>query len=181
MALRPRIQIAALAACALLALPAQASAATCAKAGALPGEASADELARASVCLLNKHRAKRGLRKLRLNGRLSAAARSHTQDMVSRRYFSHVSRGGTDVVDRLSRVGYMRGARAWSVGENLAWGAGERSTPRRIVRAWMNSAGHRANILNGRFREVGVGVVLSSPNGRGSEAATYTHTFGYRR
>ena len=182
MALRPRVQVLALTACAAMALPATAVAsAPCADAGALPGQASADALAKASVCLLNKSRAKRGLKTLRLDRRLSAAARSHTQDMVSRRYFAHVSRSGTDVVDRLSRVGYMRGARSWSVGENLAWGSGVRSTPRQIVSSWMSSSGHRANVLSGRFREIGVGVVLSAPTGRGSEAATYTHTFGYRR
>ena len=66
------------------------------------------------------------------------------------------------------------------IGENLAWGSGERSTPRSIVRAWMNSAGHRHNILNGRFREIGIGVVDSSPVSTANRGATYTTTFGSR-
>jgi uncharacterized protein YkwD len=146
-----------------------------------PGNASEATLAKSAVCLINKQRARRGLRKLRLNARLSAAARRHTLDMVKRNYFSHTSRTGSDVVDRLTRTGYMRGARAWTVGENLAWGSGGRSTPREIVAAWMKSSGHRANILQRRFREIGIGVVFGSPQGSNGPAATYTTTFGARR
>ena len=153
----------------------------CADTDARPGDASETALARSAVCLLNKQRARRGLRKLRLNGRLSEAARRHTVDMVRRNYFGHVSRSGSDVVDRLSILGYMRGARSWTVGENLAWGSGTRSTPREIVASWMNSAGHRANILQRRFREIGIGVVFEAPRSTRGVAATYTTTFGARR
>ena len=146
-----------------------------------PGQASDDALAKSAVCLINKQRARRGLRKLRLNSRLSEAAQRHTVDMVKRNYFSHVSKSGRDVVDRLTRTGYMRGARAWTVGENLAWGSGTLSTPREIVAAWMRSPGHRANILQRRFREIGIGVVFDSPRHSNSTAATYTTTFGFRR
>jgi uncharacterized protein YkwD len=150
----------------------------CPDADKRPGDASANALANSAVCLINKHRSRRGMRKLRLNARLSEAARRHTVDMVRRNYFGHVSKSGSDVVDRLNRTGYMRGARAWTVGENLAWGSGTRSTPRQIVAAWMHSPGHRANILQRRFREIGMGVVLQAPKGSG---ATYTTTFGSRR
>lgn len=153
----------------------------CAYADTRPGDASETALGKSAVCLVNKQRARRGLRKLRLNGRLSAAARRHTVDMVRRNYFGHVSKSGTDVVDRLSSLGYMRGARSWTVGENLAWGSGTRSTPREIVVAWMNSAGHRANILQRRFREIGIGVVFEAPRNTSGVAATYTTTFGARR
>ncbi len=152
----------------------------CSHADDRPGVASEGELAKAAVCLINRHRARRGLRKLRLNGRLSAAARRHTVDMVKRNYFGHTSRSGSDVVDRLTRTGYMRGARAWTVGENLAWGSGGRSTPREIVAAWMKSPGHRANILRHRFREIGIGVVFEAPHNTRGTAATYTTTFGAR-
>ena len=63
--------------------------------------------------------------------------------MVRKRYFSHTSRSGNDMGDRIRSQGYLSGARSWMIGENLAWGSGERSTPRSIVRAWMNSPGHR--------------------------------------
>ena len=147
-----------------------------------PGEASEYALAKSAVCLINKQRARRGMRRLRLNTRLSEAARRHTIDMVKRNYFDHVSQSGTDIVDRLTRTGYMRGARSWTVGENLAWGSGTRSTPREILVAWMNSPGHRANILQRRFREIGIGVVFEAPHDTaGATAATYTTTFGARR
>jgi uncharacterized protein YkwD len=145
-----------------------------------PGDASESALGRSAVCLINKQRTRRGLRKLRLNSRLSEAAQRHTADMVKRNYFAHVSKSGSDVVDRLTRTGYMRGARSWTVGENLAWGTGSRSTPREIVSAWMNSAGHRANILQRRFREIGIGVVFAAPRSTSGTAATYTNTFGAR-
>jgi uncharacterized protein YkwD len=148
------------------------------------GDVSEATMTRSTVCLLNKQRARRGLRKLRLDARLTKAARQHTIDMVKRNYFSHNSRSGADVVDRLRDTGYMRGARSWTVGENLAWGSGTRSTPREIVAAWMKSPGHRSNILQRRFREIGIGVVFATPRRSGSSAgraaATYTTTFGAR-
>jgi uncharacterized protein YkwD len=154
--------------------------ADCAHADSRPGEASEAILAKSTVCLLNDQRARRGLRKLRQNARLSRAAQQHTTDMVRRNYFSHTSRSGADIVDRLARTGYMRGARSWTVGENLAWGSGTRSPPRDIVAAWMRSPGHRSNILQRRFREVGIGVVFAAPRRTRGAAATYTTTFGAR-
>ena len=147
-----------------------------ARAGQVPESA----LAASTVCLLNVERSQRGLRALRVNGRLSAAAQQHTGDMVRRRYFSHTSRSGSGMGDRIRRQGYLSGARSWMIGENLAWGSGERSTPRSIVRAWMNSPGHRRNILTGRFREIGIGVVDQAPVRTANRGATYTTTFGSR-
>ena len=61
------------------------------------------------------------------------------------------------------RSGYMRSARRWRVGENLAWGAGGKSTPKAIVRAWMHSPPHRKAILTRSYRDVGLGVVSGIP------------------
>jgi uncharacterized protein YkwD len=155
--------------------------AACNHADTRPGGASAPTLAKSAVCLLNKQRARRGLRKLRLNARLSKAARQHTVDMVRRNYFGHVSRSGSDVVDRLARTGYMRGARSWTVGENLAWGTHSSSAPRAITSMWMNSPGHRANILSPSFREVGIGLALGAPEAGDGPAATYATEFGAKR
>ena len=164
------------------AAPASAATAPCANASAMPGEASEAILSKATVCLLNRERTRRGMRALRVNRRLSRAALAHTQDMVQKRYFEHVSKAGGDVVDRLLSTGYLGRVRSWLVGENLAWGTGSRSTPRQTVTNWMNSPGHRANILKRRFREIGVGVVFHAPTGSSRlVAATYTTTFGYRR
>ena len=154
--------------------------ASCDNVGARAGEVSESALASSTVCLLNVERTSRGLRALRVNGRLSAAAEQHTNDMVRRRYFSHTSRSGSDSGDRIRSQGYLSGARSWMIGENLAWGSGERSTPRSIVKAWMASPGHRHNILTSRFREIGIGVAASSPVSTANRGATYTTTFGSR-
>jgi uncharacterized protein YkwD len=189
------IAIAALLLCLALALvPAEADAAKARISGYLPncavaaGVASAEprtaptiRLARAAVCLINNRRASRGLPRLRINHRLSRAAKWHTHDMVRRNYFGHVSRRGRDVVDRLYGARYLGGRFSWSVGENLAWGSGRLGTPRAIVRAWMRSSGHRHNMLNGNFREIGIGVIARAPTRTDLPTATYTTTFGVRR
>ena len=182
MALRPmKVAVGAAAlCCAVFAGPAAGSAMACDNSGARPGDASQAQLESATVCLLNDVRAQRGLGRLRTNDRLSAAAGNHSSDMVRKRYFAHTSRSGKDVVDRLNHTGYIPGATSWAVGENLAWGSGARSTPRSIVSAWMNSAGHRHNILSRRFREIGIGVKFDTPVGSYPTGATYTTTFGAR-
>jgi len=167
--------------CAMLAVPAIASAAPCGPVSdSRPDQASSTVSARTTVCLLNRERRAHGLGKLRLNRRLSAAAKRHTRDMVRRRYFDHVSRGGRDVVDRLRNSGYISRAASWVVGENLAWGSGSRGTPRAIVRSWMHSPGHRRNILTPRFREIGIGIAFATPTRSSSGGGTYTTTFGAR-
>ena len=83
------------------------TAAGCDNAGARAGEVSEAALASSTVCLLNVERTSRGLRALRVNGRLSAAAQQHTNDMVRKRYFSHTSRSGNDMGDRIRSQGYL--------------------------------------------------------------------------
>jgi uncharacterized protein YkwD len=146
-----------------------------------PRSAPTIRLARAAVCLINSRRTARGLARLRINPRLTRAAMWHTHDMVHRSYFGHVSRRGRDVVDRLRGARYLGGRFSWAVGENLAWGSGSLGTPRQIVRAWMKSPGHRRNMLDGRFREIGIGVIARGPVRTDLPAATYTTTFGVRR
>jgi uncharacterized protein YkwD len=153
----------------------------CPGADTLPGDGSEATLSKATVCLVNRERTRKGMRALRVNRRLSRAAIAHTRDMINRHYFEHVSLTGKDVVDRLRTTGYIGNVTSWLVGENLAWGSGSRSSPRQIVVAWLNSPGHRRNMLNRRFREIGIGVVFSTPSGNAPTAATYTTTFGYRR
>lgn len=162
--------------------PASASAASCSNADTKPRAGTERALGKAAVCLINRERKRRGLRALRINRRLSRGALAHSLDMVQERYFEHVSQTGENVVDRLLSSGYLGRVRSWLVGENLAWGTDNLSTPRQTVAAWMNSPPHRKNILNRRFREIGIGVVFHAPNAsRSPVAATYTTTFGYRR
>src|SRR5918997_1630092 len=159
----------------VLAAPASAMAAgACVRASSTPAKVAKPAIVRATLCVLNAERARHRLRPLRLNRRLSKAARRHARDMARRKYFSHDSLGGGSFVDRIRRAGYLRGARTWFVGENLAWGSHERSAPRAITRMWMNSPGHRANILSRSFNEVGIGLAYGAPVHVGeAAAATY--------
>lgn len=85
------------------------------------------------------------------------------------------------MLSRIARSGYAPPGQPWSAGENIAWGTGALGTPEAIVRAWMGSPGHRANILRSEFREVGTGVVAAAPvAGLTDPGGTYTQEFGAR-
>lgn len=141
------------------------------------------ELSRSVLRLLNQERAKRGLGSLRRSAALDKAARWQSHDMVARAYFDHDRPGGPSLAQRIRRTGYLSGARSWSVGENIAWGEGQFSTSKSMVDAWMESSGHRANILNRRYEHVGIGLVSGIPEGGGAgqDAVTITTDFGARR
>jgi uncharacterized protein YkwD len=176
---RSAVALAALLSVLVAAAPA-ASAADCAGAHSTVATASKRVLVRATLCLLNAERTRRALRPLRMNRSLSVAARGHSRAMVAESFFSHTSLDGSTFVERIRRTGYLDGARAWSVGENIAYGSGRLSTPRAIARAWMRSPGHRANILNGRFHEIGLGVARGAPVSGQSRGGTYVTDFGTR-
>ncbi|MCM6776432.1 CAP domain-containing protein [Nocardia sp. CDC159] len=109
------------------------------------------------VTLTNAERAKAGCDPLRAEPRLTRAAQAHAEDMAAKGFLSHnSSRGGPG--DRIRAAGYR--ARMWA--ENIAAG---QSGPSEVVAAWMRSAGHRANILNCRLRDIGVG---SAPGRNGT-------------
>lgn len=134
------------------------------------------EAAAATLCLLNRTRAEYGLPPLRLNGKLSHVARMHSHDMVSRRYFAHDSLNGSSPFARMFAVHYVPRNASWWLGENIGWGIGSLGQPIAMVRAWMHSPPHRANILNRHFRDIGIGIVPGAPVGGGG--ATYTTDFG---
>jgi uncharacterized protein YkwD len=113
--------------------------------------------------LTNLERAKAGCAALRVEPELQTAAQLHSRDMADRRYFSHTSPEGRGPGDRAAAQGYA----TWS-GENIASGY---PTPAAVVAAWMNSAGHRANILNCRSRSTGVGY--------DARTGTWTQMFGF--
>src|SRR3954468_773726 len=118
------------------------------------------------TCLINDERTSNGLRPVAPNGELRQAALSHSNEMVSQGYFEHTSPGGVTFIDRIESTGYIRGARSWTVGENLVWGTGPRSTPEALVTAWMNSPPHRENLLRPSFRELGVAAVAGTPESK---------------
>lgn len=163
----------------LVAAPTASAAGTCAAASAAVSKTSDRSLVRATLCVLNRERAKRHVRPLKLNRKLSAAARRHSRAMARRNFFSHNSLSGASFVDRIRRSGYLSNARSWNVGENIAYGSGTRATPRAIGRAWMNSPPHRANILSSSFHSIGIGIARGMPVS-GSGGATYTTDFGRR-
>ncbi|MDJ0588412.1 MAG: CAP domain-containing protein [Pleurocapsa sp. MO_226.B13] len=100
--------------------------------------------------LTNQVRAKYRLRPLRSNCRLYKAAQNHTVNMVKMRRISHTGSDGSSVGVRVKRVGYQYSA----VAENVAKG---QKTPSQVVQSWMNSPGHRKNILNPKYTEIGIG------------------------
>ncbi len=174
--------VAALLAMALLLGPAAApgQAATCRNGDTAGYKLSADTARKATLCLINKQRRSHGLGSLRSDERQQEAAGKHTRLMVDRRCFDHICAGERDLVGRIIASGYLPCLCSWGVGENIAWGGGRLSSPRKIVAAWMNSGPHRANILNRSFDEIGIGVAHRSPTGL-RDAATYTTDFGYKR
>ena len=121
--------------------------------------ASTTNLTRSELSLLtamNQVRMAHGLRPLRADARLERAARSHSSRMLRTDSFFH---GAFNA--RIRRVG----VRAPRVGENLAWGTGRLARARTIVRMWLASPGHRANLLHPGYRMVGVGALRGSFSG----------------
>ncbi|MFJ9928233.1 CAP domain-containing protein [Streptomyces misionensis] len=103
------------------------------------------------VQLVNSERAQAGCQPLTLNPQLTEAAQQHSADMAAHQNMSHTGSDGSDPGTRITRAGYT-----WSAyGENVAYGY---ATADEVMAGWMNSPGHRANILNCGFREIGVGL-----------------------
>lgn len=169
------ITAAALAAAALCAVPATANAASCANANANPNDISTAAAQQATLCLLNDERRSHGIRPLKDNARLDRASQRYAVVMSRRNIFDH-----GDFVGRIKAARYLKGARGYTLGENIAWGSWDYATPANIVDGWMHSPGHRANILNGRFREIGLGVARGAPVGGQARAGTYVTDFGTR-
>ncbi|GEM_PF-6213198 len=116
--------------------------------------------------LLNQERAVQGLHLLSSDPALITAARAHSQDMSQNNYFSHTNLQGKSAGQRMLEAGYSWNA--W--GENIAAGY---TTPTAVMNAWMNSPGHRANILNSTFCDVGVGYE--------SQGRYWTQDFGRKQ
>ena len=106
------------------------------------------------IRLVNIERAKYGLPALTEDWELSRVARYKSQDMKDKRYFSHTSPTYGSPFDMMRSFGLSYR----TAGENIAMG---QRTPQQVVNAWMNSSGHRANILNSSYKKIGVGYVAS--------------------
>jgi len=161
--------------------PAAANSSTCADADLTPTPEDLDRVRAATLCLVNRERAGHGEGALVENTRLDQAAQAHSKDMAEGDYFDHVSPSGVTPLSRMRSCGYIYSSRVgYEVGENIAWGTLWLATPRAIVAAWMNSPEHRANILNGHYRDTAIGVsphpIASLANGQAG--AIYTQDFG---
>lgn len=173
----PRLRMAAAAFVALATLVAPASASPQRNA---TGSAA---LAAAVAAQENAVRALHGLRPLHVSVRLNAAADAHTLEMARRGYFSHSSANGTAFWKRIQRYYGSGGYRYWSVGENLLWSSPDVDAAG-AVKMWLQSPEHRANLLSGQWREVGVSVVhVPSAGGvyGGRSVTIVTSDFGVRR
>ncbi|MEV0566171.1 CAP domain-containing protein [Dactylosporangium sp. NPDC050588] len=132
---------------------------------AAPGNLSYEQQV---LVIVNAERAKAGCKPLAYNAKLATAARKHSQDMAANDYFSHTSQDGTSFATRITNAGYK-----WSgAAENIAKG---QKTPADVMNAWMNSSGHRANILNCGLKDLGVGLAYQG------KTPIWTQDFGSPR
>src|SRR5262245_11123701 len=132
---------------------------------------------------INTLRGVRGLRPLVLSAKLDAAATQHSREMGEYGYFEHESLDQSPFWKRIQRWYGHAGWRSWSVGENIFYASPE-LTPSQAIAGWMQSGGHRANLLSGSWREIGVAAVhfASAPGEYGNEPVTIlTADFGARR
>ena len=153
-----RLAIGAALACALFAFPGPAAASTI---------TPRDTVEPALVTRINRVRANHNLPALTVASRLTTAATKHANNMARKGYFRHEFRkdGAWNPFGRWIRWYWPgSGYAAWTAGENLAWAAPD-ATPAQVVTWWMNSPGHRANLL-GSWNRVGVAIIrVSSPGG----------------
>jgi uncharacterized protein YkwD len=154
----------------------------------MPASASERELLRASalessiLAQINTVRAKHGKAPLKLSPALSAAARSHSQAMASKGFFSHDSANGSSFSTRVRKWYGPKGYRSWAAGENLLWRSPDIDAAA-AVQMWMESPGHRANLLRAGWREVGLGAIhaYAAPGAFGGlEVTVVTADFGTR-
>ena len=140
------------------AVPAKATPAKAVPAKATPTKTTtapilteSNKLEKEVVALVNQERAKLGLAPLKDNSQLSNVARTKSEDMATNNYFSHTSPTYGSPFDMMKKFGITYNA----AGENIAMG---QPTAASVMTAWMNSPGHKANILSANFTEIGVGV-----------------------
>jgi uncharacterized protein YkwD len=144
-----------------------------------PGDLAAIDAA--TLCLVNQERARNGELPLRPNAQLEQAAQGHSEEMVEDDYFSHVAPSGLTPVARVEETGYLPNQQVgYTLGENIAWGTLQLSTPAAIVAAWIASPEHLANILYSPYVDTAIGVAPEAPASlaEGQPGAVYSQEFG---
>ena len=149
-----------------------------------PSEASSKQLRNALGCLINRQRAQRDRKRVRANADLTRIARRHTKVMIKDECFKHQCAGERSLRKRIESSGYLKGGGRYGYGEIL----GCSDTPAAMIEEWMNTPFSRKNIVDGRFRQVGVGGKQGSPFPPGGEECrpgsghmTYAVIFGWRK
>lgn len=147
-----------------------------------PRKAKRVKLKKSMLCFINRERASRGLVKVKFKVKsIHLASQRYARHMQKTNCFSHNCPGQPAMVKRLKNAGYPgKGKNLVFAAENLAWGSGSLGTVRSIFRAWMNSPGHRANLLAKNARDVGIGILPGTVSDPGSTGGVYTLNFGKR-
>jgi uncharacterized protein YkwD len=159
--------------------PVSSAASGCPFAGAKAHTITLKQVRRSITCLINHKRQARGRRTLDANAKLQGAAQGHTKVMLQQDCLQHKCPGEHGFNQRMRDSGYLKGAKAWGYAENL----GYENTPHQMLRRFLHKRFDRQNMLNRKFRDVGVGVGWGAPVAGldDSKFATYTVDFAWRR
>jgi uncharacterized protein YkwD len=147
----------------------------CADANITPTRAVFGRAAAATLCLVNEQRRSAGRPALRRNGALNIASKRMARRMARQHFVSHVTPDGLGLLDRVRAAGFHGNV----VGENLGWGNGGLATPAAMVLGWMQSPGHRRNILDGDYADIGIGLAVGALSAGDSRGAYYVTDFGH--
>jgi uncharacterized protein YkwD len=156
-------------------------AAPCANTELTPEPGDIEAIDAATLCLVDQERARNGELPLKPNAQLAQAAQGHSEEMVSEDYFAHISPSGLTPVERVVATGYVPDSEVgYTLGENIAWGTLQLSTPSAIVAAWIASPEHLANILYSPYVDTAIGVAPEAPASlaEGQPGAVYSQEFG---
>jgi uncharacterized protein YkwD len=158
--------------------PASAGAATCAHSDDTRATASLAQLEKSVLCLVNQKRSSLDRHRLDRNGDLNQAAQRHTHTMLKKDCFKHQCPGEPGLGKRVHKSGYLDGANRWRYAENT----GCALRPRDMLHAWLQTRFTRKNLLNGDFRDVGIGAGKGAPSRCSHDPAmtTYTAVFAWR-
>jgi uncharacterized protein YkwD len=153
----------------------------CANTELTPEAGNIEAVDAATLCLVNQERARNGELPLQPNAQLEQAAQGHSEEMISDDYFAHVAPSGLTPVQRVVATGYVPSSEVgYTLGENIAWGTLQLSTPSAIVAAWIASPEHLANILYSPYVDTAIGVSPEAPAAlaEGQPGAVYSQEFG---
>jgi uncharacterized protein YkwD len=140
---------------------------------------SIPEQEQAMRCLINWTRQKAHLRNLARQPQLTAAADLKAGQLLRCQKFAHAPCSGKDAFSVFRSAGYGTSAIRWAGGENIAWGTSYLGSPRQVMRAWLNSSGHRHNILSPEWHDQGVALRTGRFLGYANVAVWVSH-FGVR-